>query len=284
MRISDFLNTHAHRVWTGKHLSESRAKINLFLTHGDNADKNLEDLRAPDIIDFDYWLQEERGLCKNTCNHYKAAIGALYGYAVEYGTITPDQVPRMKFHKVKSGRVRYFTDLEIKRAYDFFAGHKHSWTQHFFTIGLNTGMRLGEIQSVTPEMFKLDNTGELIVRLEDTKNGDSRDVAINEAALLAFDALDREPSKYYRHRPFYNTWADVRYTVFKGDETAVFHVTRHTYCSTLVNDLNVNEFMVMTVMGHRDPKTTKKYVHAKAGQASSINSRVNDLYQRGLSS
>ena len=281
MKISDFLNTHAHRIWTGKHLKESQAKINLLLSHGDNASKDLEDLRAPDIIEFDHWLQEERGLSKNTCNHYKAAIGALYGYAVDYEAITPDQVPRMKFHKVDSTRVRYFTDLEIKRAYDFFAGHKHSWVMHFFTIGLNTGMRLGEIQSVTPEMF-VEIDGELFVALSDTKNGDDRQVAINEAARLAFDALDREPSKYFRHRPFYNTWGDVRYTVFKGDETAVFHVTRHTYCTTLVNDLNVNEFMVMNVMGHRDPKTTKKYVHMKTGEASSINDRINHHYQRGV--
>ena len=66
MKISDFLNTHAHRIWTGKHLKESQAKINLLLSHSDNANKNLEDLRAPDIIEFDHWLQEERGLCLRT--------------------------------------------------------------------------------------------------------------------------------------------------------------------------------------------------------------------------
>ena len=280
MLVQDFLNEHAPDIWHGKHLAESQSKVLLFVSV--IGDKHLEEVGAPDIIKFDKWLQNEKGICKNTCNHYKAAISALYKYAVEYEAINDDQVPRMKFHKVKSGRVRFFTPVEIKQCYDFFAGSKHTWIKHFFTVGLNTGMRLGEIQSITPDMFYLNDQGDLFVGLKDTKNGDDREVAINEAAKLALDAMDRNPGHHFRHRPFYNAWIDVRRVVFRGDKLACFHVTRHTYASTLVNTLEVNHLTVMDLMGHKDPKTTKKYVHADTSKNASINNKMASLYASAL--
>jgi len=292
MKISDFLNTHAHRIWRDKHLSESRAKINLFISFAGN--QELDQVKAVDFIDFDFWLQEERGLKLNTCNHYKAALGALYSHAVEYGVLASDQLPKLgKCHKVKSGRVRTFTPSEIGQIYKFFdnsvlrkryrkcrgtyIGDDISWMRHYFTIGLNTGMRLGEIKSIEPDSFSTEK-GRLYVNLVDTKNGDDRKVSINEDARNALEVLDMDPNSYWLHKQFYAELEEMRRTVFKGDKQVCFHTTRHTYCSALVNDLNVNHFMVMEVMGHRDPKTTSKYVHIDYEKAADINDNMARVY------
>lgn len=99
----------------------------------------------------------------------------------------------MKFLKVRSSRPRFFTDKEIDDLVNFLDNSSQPWMSHFVVLGVNTGMRLGEILGINNAQSKtqgvISRCG-TYVTLSDTKNGDQRIVPLNHAARKALAALD----------------------------------------------------------------------------------------------
>lgn len=271
MLIQDFLNTHAANIWgpnvdqSEKHLTESVAKINLFLSFDGNHLKHLSDIRACDIMDFGHWYRRETGSKESTLNHYKAAISKLYAYAEEYGAVEASQVPKIKFNRVKQPAPHYYSPKEISDIQDYLAGHRHTWLLHMFNIGIWTGMRKSEIWGVTRDSIKWID-GEMFIHLEHTKNGYERDVPVSLAVKLAFDAVDwsfpKTRSGKFPEGAFRIAWNEIRRVYCGGKKMATFHATRHTAASVLTNEMQISLGLVSELLGHRDMATTKKYVHA----------------------
>tara|TARA_R110002153_G_scaffold133779_3_gene282793 strand:+ start:1325 stop:2170 length:846 start_codon:yes stop_codon:yes gene_type:complete len=259
----EFYQSEARRLWVGKHRSESEAKMLRFCDFtaadvGASGDQLLDSYKPAHLYAFLDSLGDT-GLSDNTVNHYAAALSVVFNHAVEMELI--DHAPKLKWRKVKSGRPRYMTDSEITRLLTFFNQDTNSWIKHFVVIGLNTGMRLGEILQIG-KAASISDDGSWLT-LPETKNGDERIVPISPATLEAIDALDGCPSKHYSHRKFYHTWGKARDLIARGDKTFVFHVLRHTCATTMANDLGVNSHLIGQMLGHRSEQTTRKYIHAK---------------------
>lgn len=260
MNFIDFVNTEAPHIWHDKHLAESQAKMHRFGEFGGIGFKAISEVTARDIHAFSLHLLDQ-GLSENTVNHYKAAISAILKHALDLEEI--DRLPKIKFAKVRTNRVRYMSDDEVSQLDSFLEGYKggrYWWMRSMCTIAVNTGMRLGEILSITPDMVEIQ--GDVcIVHLSNTKNGDDRDVVCAGKTFAAIKALEFEPGKYYSHRKFYNAWAEARYRIAKGDKEFVFHVLRHTAATKMANDLKLPTVTVAQQLGHRSLQTTAKYVH-----------------------
>ena len=261
--LQEFCNSNASRLWHGRHLKESQSRVLKFCAFGDHSLRGIDQFKPADLYAFgDYMLSE--GSSPNTVNHYFAAISTLFNLAVDMEIIV--HAPKIKWHKVRSGRPRYMTKEEVHSLDTVFRASNDPWVSeimpHFVTIAINTGMRLGEILKITPEAIKeMDDS--TWVYLSATKNGDDRWVPINAKAKAALKALGNTPGSKFTHRRFYNAWGKARSRIARGDETFVFHVTRHTAASTMANDLNVNTLLIAKILGHRNVATTAKYVHAK---------------------
>ena len=264
--FEDFMLREARRLWRGKHLAETKAKLVRFSTFRDYGSRRLDDFKPADIYRFSDHLQDE-GLSDNTINHYFAAISSVFKHGVEMELIT--HAPKIKWFKVRSGRPRFLSDAEITKLDRFLSNHPNNWMAHFVTISLNTGMRLGEILKITPDDVSQTDDG-WWVELRDTKNGDDRSVPLNKQAFEALKALDLEPVKHYSHRRFYNTWAEARRAIAKNDVHFVFHILRHTAATNMANNLRVPSNLIAMMLGHRSERTTAKYVHAKAATLQDI--------------
>jgi len=286
--LRSFVNKEAHNLWEGKHLIESHAKLMRFCDFKQFGRRPINRFGLGDINDFLESLKNQ-GLGDNTLNHYRAALSSIFSYAVELKLIKEEQKIVIKWKKINSGRPRYLTKIETRNLLSFLGSHKHWWMQHFVTISLHTGMRLGEILSITDkEDGWLDKhkfikwpsgiTPSLIVKTEDgtwihlreTKNGDERWVPANDKVIEALAALDNRPNKYYSHRKFYDTWGAARKYVARGDKHFVFHTLRHTAATNLANDFQVNSIILGHLLGHRSVQTTKKYVHVKPAELQRI--------------
>ena len=286
MLIQDFLNTHAANIWgpnvdqTEKHLTESVSKINVFLSFDNNNTKHLSDIRARDIMDFGHWYRRTTGRSESTLNHYKAAISKLFSYAEEYGEIEADQVPRIKFNKIKQPAPHFYSPEEISKIQDYLVGCKKSWLLHMFNIGICTGMRKSEIWGVTRDNIKWID-GEMFIHLEHTKNGYERDVPVSLEVKLAFDAVDwsfpKTRSGKFPEGPHRRAWNEIRRVICKGKKMANFHAARHTAASTLSNEMSTNLGLVAELLGHRDMSTTKKYVHAKPETMAGLVARLSSI-------
>jgi len=270
MNFIDFVNKYGPRIWSGKHLVESRNKLMRFGDFNGVGFKDITMISARDITEFSDLLSD-MGLCDNTVNHYKAAISAILKEAQSREYL--EVLPRIKFAKVNSRRVRFLSDEEEQQLLDFCSTYKQGkywWVWGMCQVALTTGMRLGEILSITPDMVEILGGSKCIIHLTDTKNGDDRDVICTGKGFAALQSLHCEPSKFYSHRKFYNTWDEARYRIAKNDKDFVFHILRHTAATRMVNDYNVPTVLAAQFLGHRSLQTTAKYVHVKRDEAERI--------------
>ncbi len=261
MNLQQFIQEEASRLWEGKHLKDVTAQLMRFCAFNGYGERQLSEFLPRDIHAFQDHLLKQN-LTKSTVNRYNSAISAIFKHATEEELIT--HAPRFKWLKTKSNRLRYFTDSEVRQIEDFLGNHKHSWMKQVFIIGINTGMRLGEIQQIGDTAHvQADTDGSKWLYLPETKNGDERYVPLNKAAQKAIQELGGRVLNHYSHRVFYDTWDECRHKVARGDKEFVFHVCRHTCATRLANDLGAQTLVIGKMLGHRSTNTTQKYVKAK---------------------
>lgn len=131
-----------------------------------------------------------------------------------------------------------------------------------FLIALETAMRQGEILSLTKNATFLRQR---FVRLDVTKNGDSRDVPLSRRAVELLEVLVKgagEGGELFRLR---SATADAMFRRVRDELGIVdlrFHDTRHEATTRLARKLDVLDLARMT--GHRDPRSLMVYYNATA--------------------
>jgi integrase len=127
-------------------------------------------------------------------------------------------------------------------------------------LGVETAMRMGEMCLPTVADFHRELR---FVHLEDTKNGDSRDVPLSTKAMAIMDMLCAGKRLDDKIIPINaNTLGEYMLDVRKtcGLEHLVQHDARHTAATALSKKLpNVLELAAVT--GHRSLKSLKRYYH-----------------------
>tara|TARA_B110000879_G_scaffold65254_1_gene91652 strand:+ start:177 stop:854 length:678 start_codon:yes stop_codon:yes gene_type:complete len=187
-------------------------------------------------------------------------IVKVFSHAVSEEHIS--HVPKFKYRKVKGNqRPLYFTQSQIELMSAYFRNSEDFRDLEFYLIiGINTGMRIGEIRSINEQTLVVDETGGYSVYLSDTKNGDSRTVPITDEALSAIRRLGTDVSKNWNSKLFYRGWKHMRRAVLADDSRYTFHTTRHTCATTLANSGAYNTDLIGKYLGHRDLNTTRKYI------------------------
>jgi len=134
-----------------------------------------------------------------------------------------------------------------------------------FLFAMETAMRAGEITALTPEHVFL---AKRYVKLPKTKNGDSRDVALSNAAAEILDIALKIGAN-----PVFNLTADGLSSLFRKYRDIAaesdpeladvhFHDTRHEAITRLARKLDVLDLARM--IGHRDIKSLMIYYNATA--------------------
>ena len=129
-------------------------------------------------------------------------------------------------------------------------------------LAIETGMRMGELLGMTWQMIDLKR---LVVRLEDTKNGERRDVPLSSRAVIVLKDLPRNISGMalpkasrslisHRFRSLCNT-LEI--------ENLRFHDLRHEATSRFF-ERGFNTMEVGAITGHKTLHMLKRYTHLKA--------------------
>lgn len=274
--FQDYVKQEAEVIWrevTDKHRNESLVKLERFCGFAGYGQRPLNDFKPKDIHRFQDHLSH-MGLTLNTINHYNTAIKSVFRHAVRSEFI--EREPQFNWFKVnRSGHGRVFTELEIKKTENFLRNTNHSWVADMFVIGLNTGMRLGEILKIGTDQGRLETVnGDTFLRLMATKNGDNRMVPLNDRAMAAINRLDGKPKDHYSHQTFYETWRRVRYRVAPGDKTFKFHACRNT-AITVMAERGVQPLTVAKMVGHRSMQTTLGYYKASTSGLKDASDQLN---------
>lgn len=270
MNFLQLVRMDAKLIWDGTkaHRERSITKAERFAAFEDFNSRCITEFKPSHIHRFFDHLAES-GLSNNTINHYGAMIVKVFSWATNEEYIT--HVPKFKYRKVKGNkRPLYFTTSQIESMMQFYRNHEaYQFMEHYMTIGIQTGMRIGEIRKINHDTLFLDETGGYSVFLETTKNGDSREVPLNSIALKSVHALGVDIGKHWDSKAFYKAFGQMRAALLDNDYRYTFHTTRHTCATILANTVGengestFNTDIIGKLLGHKDLNTTRKYIKTK---------------------
>jgi len=197
-----------------------------------------------------------------TVNRLLATISHMFTKAVEWDMVEEETLKRVR--KVKqlpenNKRLRYLSKEECQRLISVCDPH----LKPIVLTALNTGMRKGEILNLKWENVDLRHG---FILLDITKNGERREIPINETLRATLQTLTRRldvPHVFYD--PSGRTYNDVKRS-FKtalrraGIKDFHFHDLRHTFASQLVM-AGIDLTTIKELLGHKTLTMTLRYAH-----------------------
>jgi len=203
------------------------------------------------------------GKAPATSNRHLANLKHMFTKAVEWEMVEEEArkpVRRVKLLQENNRRLWYLSREECKALLDVCSPH----LRPIVVTALNTGMRKEEILSL--EWEKHIDLRHGFILLDQTKNGERREIPLNQTLRVALTALTRRLDSPY---VFINEEGKRYLNVRKGFLAACrragikdfrFHDLRHTFASHLVM-AGVDLTTVKTLLGHKDLTMTLRYSH-----------------------
>ena len=264
-----FVDLEKRRLWDGDdHRKRSVAKAAKFNSFNGIGQMDISDIRVRDVHQFFDNLIDS-GKSDTTVIRYGAMLTKVFRAAEKSKDI--DEVPEFTTPRDKAEeRPWYYTKQQVRDMCEYFDdSHPEWWMRHWIIIGCKTGMRRGEILTITPDTItsRLSDSGNTIheVYLAKTKARTDRHVAISTTARAALAALGDCPREtHWDAHKFYRAWGEMRFALFQDDKRYVFHTTRHTFATDMANDLKAPISTIANAMGHKSLKTTARYIKTKS--------------------
>ena len=125
-------------------------------------------------------------------------------------------------------------------------------------LAFETAMRLGEIYSL---MWENVSIAHKYARLPDTKNGEARNVPLNDKAIELFNLLPKTADRVF---PFNKEVAGKQYKgamVTAEVKDATFHDLRHSALTWMAD--KVDMLTLAKIAGHKDPRNLLIYYNPK---------------------
>lgn len=225
-------------------------------------------------------MRLKKGNKPATVNRLLAVISHMFTKAVDwkmmYKHIAQDINVRML--PENNRRLRFLSNEECQALIDASDAH----LKPIVITAINTGMRRGEILGLRWDRHMDLKHG--FILLDNTKNGERREIPINQTLKAIFHGLTRRIDIPY---VFYDLTSGKHYkNVRKSFATACrkagirdfhFHDLRHTFASHLVM-AGVDLTTVKELLGHKDIKMTLRYAHL----ASSHKVRAVEILEKSL--
>ena len=202
-------------------------------------------------------------------------LKAMFTKAVEWEMVESDVLKRVRRVKglVENRRLRYLSVEECQRLIDVCDAH----LKPIVITALNSGMRRGEILKLKRESLDLTH-GFILLNSQDTKNGERREIPINETLKALFRSLPRrlDTAYIFSDPKTGKPYGDIKHSFDTARKKAEledlhFHDLRHTFASHLVM-AGIDLTTVKELLGHKDIKMTLRYAHlAPAHKMKAVN-------------
>lgn len=229
---------------------------------------------------------QSKGLTKGkkhaTINRHVATLKHMFTKANDWNMV--DEVVLRRIRKVKmleenNKRLRYLSKDEWKSLLEACDSHLHP----IVLMALNAGMRKSEILNLQWDNVDLTHN---FIHIEDSKNGERRDIPINDTLKkmlqnlprrldgkhLFYDLKTQKPFKDVK-RSFKTACKNAKITNFR------FHDLRHTFASHLVM-AGVDLTTVKELLGHKTLTMTLRYAHLSPEHKTKAVNLLGDMTQQ----
>jgi len=223
-------------------------------------------------------------ITKATVNRELACLRAIMNMAIDAGYMSENPVSKAKLFKEDTKINRVLTEEEFIKLLNHSAKH----LKYILEAALFTGMRLSEVLNLRWQDINISE-GYLVATK--TKNGEMREIPINENLKMTFEQIERHPdSDFVFTKNNGEKFTSIK-TAFKsaivraGIEPLRFHDLRHSFASHLVMN-GVDLVTVKELLGHKSINMTMRYSHPttehKVKAVNSLRFNRNDLISSKL--
>jgi integrase len=199
-----------------------------------------------------------------TVNRELALLKHMFSMAVKWGKVKANPAKEVKRFKGETKRVRYLLPDEIQKLLPNCEGLLGDLLKPLVTVALHTGARKGELQNLQwPQVdFEMG-----IISLLDTKNGERREIPMNETVRAMLKEIEQKSEFVFANRRGKRIDDAQIHIAFHvalkkaGFEDFHFHDLRHTFASNLVMQEGVELNDVRELLGHKNMSMTLRYAH-----------------------
>jgi len=205
----------------------------------------------------------QKGNKPATVNRLLATLKHMFTKAVEWDMVeeeTLKRIRRVRFLEENNKRLRYLSKEECQTLINCCDKH----LKPIVICALNTGMRKSEILNLKWDNVDLKHG---FILLDRTKNGERREIPINDTLRMNLDSLIRRldtPYVFYdpsTGKPYQDIKRSFHTALRKaGIRDFHFHDLRHTFASHLVM-AGVDLTTVKELLGHKTLTMTLRYAH-----------------------
>jgi site-specific recombinase XerD len=193
-----------------------------------------------------------------TINRHRALLSLTYRLAIRNGKVKENPARLVRHRLEDNARIRFLSpEEETKLRTAIEAAHPEHLTE--LELAVNTGIRLSEQYGLR---WRDVSIARRTLTIQRSKNGATRHVPLNQAALRALEALQVRANGSEFVCGGLNTprrWFDPAVKA-AGLQSFTWHCLRHTFASRLVM-AGVDIRTVQELMGHKTIGMTVRYSH-----------------------
>lgn len=260
--LYDALSRYAEEVTAFKRSEKSEMRRIVAWKKHPLAMRSLSQIKGSDIADF--IRERKKNVSSGTIRLDIAVISHLFTIAQQDWGFESLQNPVSKIKKPspaksRDRRLEHGEEERLLAACN--TSRSSPWLGAAVGLAIETGMRAGEILSIRWPQVKL---GERAIKLDKTKNGDSRIVPLSRQAVKILENLPRSLdgrviAAFYDSNGMGNAFATARKRA--GIADLRFHDLRHEAASRLAKIFTAHE--LARVMGWRTMQMALRYYHPR---------------------
>lgn len=257
-KFDDFSATYLQRR---QHLRcRKRDSLSVRMLLNSFRDYTLKQITPGDIEDYKA-KRLDQGLSPASINRELTCLKGMYSLAIKWKDATYNPVKDVDLLKEPPGRTRYLSEDEAQRLIE----SADKYLRPIIITALNTGMRLGEILSLTWRQIYVECVFDPYIEIENSKNNKKRHIPLNDTMIALLESMDRQQDDFVFHglrgKPVKCIKAPWLQTLKKAGITDFrFHDLRHTFASHFV--MKGGDIMPLKdILGHSFLKMVERYTH-----------------------
>jgi integrase len=194
-----------------------------------------------------------------TVNRELACLKHMFTIAVRDRLVVENPVRAVRMFRVDNEVTNVLSQEDESRLLDTAAPH----LKRIIVCALDTGMRLGEILSLTWRNVDLSRS---IIRVEHTKSGKPREIPISERLRTTLGRAGAHDASVFvgpKGHAVDSVKTAMNNALRRSGLNARgirFHDLRHTFATRLIEH-GVDPFTVQELLGHQSITTTQRYAH-----------------------
>lgn len=210
-----------------------------------------------DVIEDCIQNWKESGNADSTCNRKLAALSKILSYAKKRNYIKSK--PEIEWFVEGPGRIRYFKHDEENRFLGYLYSERYDDVADMVAFANDCGGRKSEIKRINTER---DIDGRMLTIITTkAKAAFPRTIELTDRALKILKRRPNNPFAMISDEELRKAWNFGKIKMgLQGDKQFVFHITRHTFASRLVQS-GIGIQIVQDLLGHKTIKMTLRYAH-----------------------